>query len=73
MHEIIVGNIGTVYSGYDKRQAQETYNEYVRQSDANIGRAAGETVIWFNQHLIHKEHYGSLRLAELDERNTRIE
>ena len=45
-HEIIVGNIGTVYSGNDESQATAKWNSYVLASREPQGRASGETVTW---------------------------
>lgn len=44
-YEVLVGNIGTVYSGPLFKQALKDYGEYKRQSIDNYGRAAGEPVI----------------------------
>jgi len=41
--EVIVGNIGTVYSGPDEAEARKTYREYCEQSNQS-GRASGEDV-----------------------------
>lgn len=43
-YEVLVGNIGTIYSGPDRKQALKDYGEYKRQSIKNYGRAAGEPV-----------------------------
>jgi hypothetical protein len=43
-YQVIVGNIGTVYSGNDVVQAQRDYDDYVSQSQTGYGRAAGESV-----------------------------
>lgn len=45
--EVIVGNIGMVYSGPDKPIAQETYNKYVSLSQNNEGRGGMENVTIF--------------------------
>jgi hypothetical protein len=42
--EVIVGNIGTVYSGTNRHEAEGAYNEYVVASKLKAGRAAGEQV-----------------------------
>ncbi len=73
MLEIVVGNIGTVYSGDSWSEAKETYWNYVEQSKAKRGRAAGEDVTWFLDGEIHKEYegtgqWGSLTYADLLER-----
>ena len=47
MNEIVVGNIGNVYSGYNDDEALRIYLEYVDQSKIGYGRAAGESVVWF--------------------------
>lgn len=46
--EIMVGNIGLVYRGTNYNDAEDTYLEYLAQSKGNYGRAAGESVVWFN-------------------------
>ena len=43
-YQVIVGNIGVVYSGTEKTVSQEVYDEYERQSMAGYGRAANEPV-----------------------------
>jgi RNA-splicing ligase RtcB len=43
-YEVIVGNIGTVYSGNDGDEAQRIHDVYVEQSQGGYGRASGETV-----------------------------
>lgn len=43
-YEVIVGNIGTVYSGGSKPVASKTFKEYVKQSLSRTGRAGGEAV-----------------------------
>jgi len=44
--EVIVGNIGTVYTGKprDRDKAIKIYEEYVEQSKSGLGRAGGEEV-----------------------------
>ncbi len=44
-YEVLVGNIGIVYSGSSKSDAMKDYNEYVRQSKTNKGRAGNEDVV----------------------------
>jgi hypothetical protein len=42
--EVIVGNIGSVYSGPSLVEAHRIFDEYVSQSRSGYGRAGGETV-----------------------------
>lgn len=45
--QVIVGNIGTVIDTNSRREAEATYNEYVKQSESGHGRAGGESVtLW---------------------------
>jgi hypothetical protein len=60
MFEIIVGNIGTVYRGNNFLQASSKFAWYVKQSKANIGRAAGEDVTFLHDDAIRKEYIGEL-------------
>lgn len=42
--EVIVGNIGTVYTGPDESKARGEYLHYVAASKDTVGRASGEQV-----------------------------
>ena len=59
-YEIVVGNIGTVYSGTNKSDASMTWIAYVDASESKSGRAAGEDVTMFKNGEIVKEHIGYL-------------
>lgn len=54
-HTIIVGNIGTVYTGNVREFAEGAYRDYVQQSCTGMGRASGEQVTWMIDGGIHKE------------------
>ncbi len=61
MHEIVVGNVGSVYYGTDIRSAGKAFRSYVEISKASdTGSAGGESVVWFADGEIKKEHTGSL-------------
>lgn len=45
MYQVIVGNIGVVYSGGNRKAADANYAEYVEQSRSGYGRAGGENVV----------------------------
>jgi hypothetical protein len=57
-YTVIVGNIGTVYFGADKKKANQIFDEYVGQSESGRGRASGETVTLFDCEEILREHFG---------------
>lgn len=44
IYQVIVGNIGTVYSGNTEQTACDIFDEYVKMSQAPYGRASGESV-----------------------------
>ncbi len=46
-YSVVVGNIGNVHAGTNKRAALATFAEYVRQSKTGRGRAGAESVILF--------------------------
>ena len=46
-HEIVVGNIGCVYSGKSCVDALEKFQRYAEYSESQYGRASGESVTWF--------------------------
>ena len=60
MYEVIVGNIGTVYTGNDENEAFRAYNEYVSQSLQGCGRASYEPVVLMQDNEIVNEHYGEV-------------
>lgn len=47
MYEVIVGNIGRVHTGNNRREANKIYREYVKDSAQSTGRASGEQVTLF--------------------------
>jgi hypothetical protein len=57
--EVVVGNIGTVYSGSNLMVATCKWAAYVKQSRADIGRAAGESVTLFHNGEIRREYIGT--------------
>ena len=58
--EVIVGNIGTVYSGSDEKQARKDYRDYVDISRAGAGSAGGEPVTLMRDGEPELEHEGTL-------------
>lgn len=61
--DVVVGNIGNVYSGGDYRQAIDVFKNYKIQSQANCGRAAGESVVLMEDGEILKEHTGRIKTS----------
>lgn len=57
-YEVIVGNIGTVYNGNNKREAQLVYTTYVDRSKSGRGRCAGESVYLMANGDPIQEHQG---------------
>ncbi len=60
-YEVVVGNIGSVYSGNDLEEATKHYAEYVGQSRLGYGRAANEGVTLLANGEIKREHYGEVQ------------
>lgn len=58
--QVIVGNIGTVYSGNNYMQAECKFSRYVKLSKANVGRAAGEPVTLMHNGEPRREYIGTL-------------
>ena len=55
-HEIVVGNICSVYYGKNRIAASRTFDMYKEYSQDGYGRAAGESVTWLIDDEIHKEY-----------------
>ena len=64
-YEVIVGNVGSVYSGKDKAEAERVYAEYVEQSNSLLGRAGGEEVTMMVDGELEKEHVPTIQLKYL--------
>lgn len=58
-YEVIVGNIGCVYSGPSYPTSLRDYREYVSQSEPGYGRASGEDVTLMEDGSPIHEHLGS--------------
>lgn len=58
-YEVIVGNVGTVYSGVDKLRAEAQYDTYVKDSQDGYGRAAYENVALMRDGELLEEHQGN--------------
>jgi len=56
--EVIVGNIGTVYSGDNEATAREAWRSYRADSISHYGRASGEPVTLFVDGNILDEYLG---------------
>ncbi len=56
-HEVIVGNIGTVYSGDKAIEASAKFDTYVADSKSGVGRAGDEPVTWMRDGEIHQEFH----------------
>ncbi len=43
-YEVIVDNVGIVYNGYDRDQAERCYHDYCKAAQAPYGQASGSCV-----------------------------
>jgi len=59
-YEVVVSNLGTVYSGDNGFIARSTYQTYAGQSKSGYGRALGESVALFKDAEIVSEFTGTL-------------
>ena len=57
---VIAANLGVVHEGSCPIQANAAWGEYKRQSVANYGRVAGETIVMLKGGDLIREHIGSL-------------
>ncbi len=55
-YQIIVGNIGTVHDGHNKRDAERAYRAYVADSRSGTGPAGNEPVVLMQDGEPLKEH-----------------
>jgi hypothetical protein len=57
-YDVVVGNIGYVYSGTSLDEARHLFDNYVEHSKLAFGRAAGESVTLLADGEIVDEHDG---------------
>ena len=58
-YQVIVGNVGQVYDGNNKREALKAYKYYVRQSMERTSMwTEGEPVTMFSNGKITAEYFG---------------
>ena len=56
-YEVFVSNVGTVYRGDDRCDAEYDFDSYVELSKRGVGRAGGQEVILFvNGHAEDTHH-----------------
>jgi len=59
-YEVVVGNVGSVYSGQDMASGLRKFSDYVNASKAEVGRAGGESVTLLCDGEIIKEYVGTI-------------
>jgi hypothetical protein len=59
-YQVVVGNVGHVYEGDNKRDAIANYNMYVAISKTSGCRASGEPVTMFAHGEIVREYFGTI-------------
>jgi hypothetical protein len=65
-YQVVVGNIGTVYSGHSLKTASRDFETYRAQSESGRGRAGDEDVCIMRDGDIIREHIGRLTASERD-------
>jgi hypothetical protein len=61
---VVVGNIGTVYSGKRRKDARQVFETYKAQSESGRGRAGDEDVCIMHDGDIILEYIGKRSLSE---------
>jgi hypothetical protein len=64
---VVIGNIGTVYTGDSVSEGRREFNECIELSKAPFGRGSGEDVTLFIDGMIDSEYTGSRSLAGVEE------
>ena len=59
-YEVVVGNVGTVYSGRARDKARKVFKDYVELSESRSGRVACEPVTLFDSGEPVQEYEGCL-------------
>jgi len=56
-YEVVASNVGTVYDGHDRDEAEEVFEDYVQRSRGERGRASHEDVVLYEDDEPIAEHY----------------
>ena len=59
-YQVVVGNVGHVYDGNNKREAMRIYRNYIDKSKDGDLHAHGEPVTMFAHGVISAEYFGKL-------------
>lgn len=59
-YQVIVGNVGIVYSGSHYDKAMHAFTVYQHQSESEVGRASGENITLMCNDEIEREYIGSI-------------
>ncbi len=54
-YEVVVGNVGTIYCGSDKQEAEQRFDTYMHLSMSGYGRVANEPVTMLADGEIYQE------------------
>ena len=66
-YEVYVGNIGNAHVGYDEKQANTEFEEYVRITLTNKShRCYEESVILYCDGKVEREHIGQVDIREMN-------
>ena len=63
-YEIIVGNIGNVHEGHNRKEAEKKFNFYVKDSKTGLGRSGNEPVYLMKNGEPVKEHSPLVPITE---------
>jgi len=64
IYQVIVGNVGMIYTGIVKSAALAQYKDYVYLSKKEIGRVSRESVTLMEDDEIIREHIGEIEDGE---------
>ena len=60
-YEVIVGNIGTVHQGHNRKEAEKVFTFYVKDSKTGLGRSGGEAVTLMRDGEPIREYEGTVK------------
>ena len=64
-YEVIVGNIGSVHEGHNRKEAEKVFTFYVKDSKTCLGRSGGESVTLFQDGEPIRDHEGIVKTTDV--------
>ncbi len=64
-HEVLIDGIRSVYKGTSRKEAKRHFKMYTKSSACFYGEFAGRDIVWMQDGLIWRIHFGRITKAKI--------